>query len=855
MATRLRCYGCNEVGHIRENCPYGESVPRCSFCNKFGHTKVTCWHYLDKTRNDFEDGKGGVFANVVESNKRDKFLDYTCIEVGLRTRWVDFKFDQLFWENGQSIIVNFAGSGFELSYQGIDGKISEFARMHWGILRDDWYNIMGVGRHFSIDNMGPGSAITSDCDFGKIYHMWLPEVGSGKDEFREKEIRKCVAEMTANVIDYARYQGYKQIWFPLNQVGDPNVKGWNEECMKNAVGWVNESVLGTIERFHESLLGDQLLIRVNRPKESVQEERSEVAKSDVAPRTEERKTNPGKEGQSQTEPNAVSELVLTATPRKKLDWEEKCKVISEDLAANNPKFVLCGDSIIARLKNTKVIARQKDGESDMVLAGIAGEKVENLLYRIQDTTWPESVRIVFLAIGTNNLFSNSIETIVQGISACEELIKHQKPGIRVIVQGILPRMFIRPNLVQKIKRINEILKDKFREDFVDFEEKFMDKEGVPIASYYEPDGLHASKKGGEMLIKAIETVLKQKGKQTPGRNATVDDCGLKDVAYSVDFDRTSMTMGARVGTVQVEVLIDTGSCVTLIAEHVVRKLGDVWIGKPTTKKIMGINNAVKPCMGEVEVELELGDKVLAVKANILRDMRYDIVMGRETFNKHLAVMDYEKAKLWFNRETGDEIDTECGCFLTKDVILEPGSKAVVNVRLSPSTGRKGEIKASNECLDLGVLVSGKELNGGGNGMCEIRNITSKRIKLKRNLLVASFGGSRIGEVSVVCASEEEIVEQGLIENKENTSTGKNMEASNLEKDIGLTEGQEGEVNIEVGDLGGDADKGNQEEEVVNEEEGEREDSANIYKYMEQRKRELREELGEDTVAGKLIRVL
>ena len=78
-----------------------------------------------------------------------------------------------------------------------------------------------------------------------------------------------------------------------------------------------------------------------------------------------------------------------------------------------------------------------------------------------------------------------------------------------------------------------------------------------MASYYEPDGLHASKKGGEMLIKVIGTVLKQKGKQTPGRNATVDDCGLKDVAYSVDFDRTSMTMGARFGTMQVDVLIDT----------------------------------------------------------------------------------------------------------------------------------------------------------------------------------------------------------------------------------------------------------------------------------------------------------
>ena len=47
---------------------------------------------------------------------------------------------------------------------------------------------------------------------------------------------------------------------------------------------------------------------------------------------------------------------------------------------------------------------------------------------------------------------------------------------------------------------------------------------------------------------------------------------------------------------------------------------------------------MKPCMGEVEVELKLGNKALVVRANILRDMRYDIVMGRDIFNKHLAVI-------------------------------------------------------------------------------------------------------------------------------------------------------------------------------------------------------------------------
>ena len=61
----------------------------------------------------------------------------------------------------------------------------------------------------------------------------------------------------------------------------------------------------------------------------------------------------------------------------------------------------------------------------MILAEIAGNKVENLLYRIQNTTWPDSMQIVYLAICTNNLFSNSVETIVQGINACAELIKHQ----------------------------------------------------------------------------------------------------------------------------------------------------------------------------------------------------------------------------------------------------------------------------------------------------------------------------------------------------------------------------------------------------------------------------------------------
>ena len=36
MATRLRCYGCNEVGHIRENCPYGETPPDVHFVTSLG---------------------------------------------------------------------------------------------------------------------------------------------------------------------------------------------------------------------------------------------------------------------------------------------------------------------------------------------------------------------------------------------------------------------------------------------------------------------------------------------------------------------------------------------------------------------------------------------------------------------------------------------------------------------------------------------------------------------------------------------------------------------------------------------------------------------------------------------------
>jgi N-acetylglucosamine-6-sulfatase len=146
--------------------------------------------------------------------------------------------------------------------------------------------------------------------------------------------------------------------------------------------------------------------------------------------------------------------------------------------------------------------------------GIAGERVEQVLWRVQNGELDGyKARAVVLMIGTNNLRGTpSDQDIADGIAfLCAEIQKRQ-PAAKILLLGIFPRGPA-PDAPyrERIKAINAALAkldDRKSLFFMDIGEKFLAADGtIPAEIMY--DGLHPAERGYEIWADAILPRVKE----------------------------------------------------------------------------------------------------------------------------------------------------------------------------------------------------------------------------------------------------------------------------------------------------------------------------------------------------------
>jgi lysophospholipase L1-like esterase len=127
--------------------------------------------------------------------------------------------------------------------------------------------------------------------------------------------------------------------------------------------------------------------------------------------------------------------------------------------------IFLGDSITHGWENQKAWD-EHFGSFQPVNLGIGGDQTGHVLWRITeghelDHLMPKAAVIM---IGTNNTGGHSAQQIAGGIKAIVEELKHQKPGIKVLVLGVFPRGNFSDaersleQITEGIKPINEELK-------------------------------------------------------------------------------------------------------------------------------------------------------------------------------------------------------------------------------------------------------------------------------------------------------------------------------------------------------------------------------------------------------------
>ena len=90
---------------------------------------------------------------------------------------------------------------------------------------------------------------------------------------------------------------------------------------------------------------------------------------------------------------------------------------------------------------------------------IGGDRIENVLFRINDIVLPKSIRSVVIHCGTNNIDTSSSDEISVGVVSIARSTLDRYPNIEIIASGLLPRDIHWSTQRVKINETNDYLRD------------------------------------------------------------------------------------------------------------------------------------------------------------------------------------------------------------------------------------------------------------------------------------------------------------------------------------------------------------------------------------------------------------
>jgi len=178
-----------------------------------------------------------------------------------------------------------------------------------------------------------------------------------------------------------------------------------------------------------------------------------------------------------------------------------------------------GDSITEGWGKASDVWKKYYGELQPANFGIGGDRVEHVLWRIEqgelDGTKP---KVVVLMIGTNNTGVNTGPEIAAGVRKVVSQIRAKLPETKVLLLAVFPRG-PRPNAAanavddsaQRMEKIHAINKDIAKLDdgktvrFLNINERFLVNGAIPMDVM--PDQLHPNVKGYEIWAEAMQPLL------------------------------------------------------------------------------------------------------------------------------------------------------------------------------------------------------------------------------------------------------------------------------------------------------------------------------------------------------------
>lgn len=192
------------------------------------------------------------------------------------------------------------------------------------------------------------------------------------------------------------------------------------------------------------------------------------------------------------------------------EWQKRHREILELNQSNPPQAVIIGNSITHFWGGEPLGPRlygKESWEKEMRPAGFRNlgygyDRIENVLWRVYHGELDGyNAKKIVLKIGTNNVYMNTEEEIVEGLRFLLAAIRERQPQAEIKVIAILPRRDGEEKVANLNKKIEEMVK-KEGYKFTDAGASLLLKSGKLDESFFH-DGLHPNEKGYKKIAKLI----------------------------------------------------------------------------------------------------------------------------------------------------------------------------------------------------------------------------------------------------------------------------------------------------------------------------------------------------------------
>ena len=203
-------------------------------------------------------------------------------------------------------------------------------------------------------------------------------------------------------------------------------------------------------------------------------------------------------------------MYLQPIVRAKDGWLDSFNQHQILLNLQNPEVAIIGDSISKGLQRYSDV--WKENFSSTLNLGVGGDRVEHVLWRIQNYLFPASVKVVIVICGTNNIGKNDNKLIAATLEYAAECLLKLK--VKPWIMTLLPRGLVPSKEREAVKSVNSLLTANLHcvdvsYGWVNVESKLLRME------LFHTDFLHLSSAGNSKLACRLKFCINTAGSIDP----------------------------------------------------------------------------------------------------------------------------------------------------------------------------------------------------------------------------------------------------------------------------------------------------------------------------------------------------